>query len=52
MLDAMSLDELLARVDEIVDVLSEYEEQCYIPLEIAQQLQDELRQIIPEDDDD
>lgn len=52
MIDSSSLQDLLLRLDEIIEILNDYEDDCYVPLEVAHQLRDELCQIIPDDCDD
>jgi hypothetical protein len=46
------VEELLERVDEIIGVLQEDEEKCYVALDVAHQLRDELVHLIPEETPD
>ncbi len=48
-MDVSVVEQLIAQVDEMIEMMFEDEEQCLIPLEIAQHLRDELVQLLPED---
>ena len=43
---------LLERIDELIQILTEHENECYVPLEVAQQLRDELLSISSQEDSD
>lgn len=47
-----TIEDLIEQVDEMISTMFEHEEACYIPLEVAQQLRDELLQILTEHADD
>lgn len=41
-MDPLVLKDLTERVQEILDIMADYEEELYLPFEIAQQLQERL----------
>lgn len=43
MMDPLVIEDLLERLQEIVNIMNDYEEELYLPLEMAVQLQEELQ---------
>ncbi len=46
------LDEILEQIDDLIDTLSNYENEMYIAIEVAHHLRDEVSQAEPEPDDE
>lgn len=44
-MDQYTIDDILERIDELIEILNEHEEVLYIPIEVAHQLRDEIEQI-------
>lgn len=51
-MDQQTHEELMLKIDEIIDTLTDHEDLCLVPIELAHQLRDELHDIIPEDEDE
>lgn len=52
MIDTSTLQDLIQRVDEVIAIMTENDSDCYVALEIAYQLRDELQVVSTDDSDD
>lgn len=43
-MDQYIIDDLLDRINELIDIMNEHEEMFYISIEVAHQLRDEVEQ--------
>ncbi len=51
-MDVSTIEELIEQIDDVIAVLLENEEECFAPLSSAQQLRDDLVDLIPEENED
>lgn len=51
-MDPLVIQDLLERVGEIVDIINDYEEELYVPLEMAIQLKEELQTLAEQQSDE
>lgn len=46
------IDDILDRIDELLEILNEYEDAFYVAIEVAHQLRDEVTQVEPVSEDE